>query len=141
MPSPELPILIRELSMGMRIGHPSANNNSAQGIGASNWQQRQQSVKDMMSALQSGDLAAAQKAFGSLPGSANIAASDSNSPLAQIGKALQAGDLASAQQAAQAWQNARAAHHHHAPSQATATAPGAASTATAGAGAILNLIA
>jgi soluble cytochrome b562 len=122
--------------MGMRIGGMGPQS-GAQGVGAANWQQRQQSVKDLMAALQAGDLGAAQKAFGTLPGASNIASSDSTSPLAQIGKALQAGDLAAAQQAAQSWQAARASHHHHHGAQAAPAAPAGA----AGTGAIVNLIA
>ncbi len=127
--------------MGMRISG-SAAAGGAQDVGASNWQQRQQSVKDLMSALQSGDLASAQKAFGSLPGASNIASSDSNSPLAQIGKALQSGDLAAAQQAAQAWQTARSGgHHHHHGGPAAAPAAAAPTAAPAGTGTVVNLTA
>jgi hypothetical protein len=140
-PAPDLQDLHRECSMGMRIGN-SAMTGMAQGVGASNWQQRQQSVKDVLSALQSGDLAAAQKAFATLPGATNIASSDSNSPLAQIGKALQSGDLAAAQQAAQAWQAARSGHHHHhAQAQAPSTGTVPSAPAAGGASSILNLIA
>ncbi len=128
--------------MGMRIGN-SAATGTAQGVGASNWQQRQQSVKDLMSALQAGDLGSAQKAFGSLPGASNIASSGGNSPLAQVGKALQSGDLAAAQQAAQAWQSARSGHHHHTPAPSAPVAAGAtgSSSPTTGTGTVLNLTA
>jgi hypothetical protein len=140
-PSPDLPVLFRESSMGMRIGN-SAAAGTTQSVGASNWQQRQQSVKDVMSALQAGDLSSAQKAFGTLPGANNIASSDSNSPLAQIGKALQSGDLAAAQQAAQTWQSARSGHHHHHTSAQTASpAAGTTPLASAGTGTLLNLTA
>lgn len=119
--------------MGMRIGQ-SAFASTTQGVGASSWQQRQQGIKNLMSALQAGDMGSAQQAFGSLPGASNIASSDNNSPLAQIGKALKDGDLAAAQRAAQAWQNARSGHHHH---HAAAQAP----TAPAGTGTVVNLTA
>jgi hypothetical protein len=127
--------------MGMRIvGSTSAG--MAQGVGAANAQQRQQSVKDLMSALQAGDLASAQKAFGTLPGASKIASSDSSSPLAQIGKALQAGDLAAAQQAAQAWQTERGGHHHHhATAPVTAPATSVAPSAAPGTGTVVNLTA
>ena len=64
-----------------------------------------------MTALQSGNLGAAQKAFATLTVAGNIASSDSNSPLAQIVKALQSGDLAAARQVAKAWQAQRSASH------------------------------
>ncbi len=133
--------------MGMRIGGQS-NVSGTQGAGATQWQQRQQGVKDLMSALSSGDLNAAQKAFGSLPGAANLTASNSHadSPLAQIGKALQSGDLAAAQQAAQAWQAQRGGHHHHGGGQAgapTGGTPQAGTTqaGTSGTGTVVNLTA
>jgi soluble cytochrome b562 len=99
----------------------AANQNPA----IANWQQRQQDFKSLMSALQSGDLSAAQSAYLQLTGTANVTSSsgatsstassaiNGNSPLAQIGQALQNGDLASAQKAAQALQSSRGAHHHH----------------------------
>ena len=84
--------------MGMRIGGPSnAWASQSQAVGA--WQNNQKGVKDMLSALASGDLASAQKAFA---GIATVSSgSASKSPLAQIGKALQNNDLASAQSLAQ----------------------------------------
>jgi hypothetical protein len=127
--------------MGMRIPS-SATAGTTQGVAASNWQQRQQSVKDLMSSLQAGDMASAQKAFGTLRGAGQAASSNSNSPLAQIGKALQSGDLAAAQQAAQAWLGARGGHHHHGGTPAPApTAGNAAAPSTGAAGAVLNLTA
>jgi hypothetical protein len=104
--------------MGMQVNSVSstaANQNSA----IANWQQRQQDFKTLMSALQSGDLSAAQSAYLQLTGgtgsTGSTASSTTNntSPLAQIGQALQNGDLASAQKAAQALQSGRGAHHHH----------------------------
>jgi len=105
--------------MGMRIGG-AAQAGATQGTGAAQWQQRQQGVKDLMAALQSGDLATAQKAWSGL--SANGSGTRANGPLAAIGKALQGGDLAGAQQAAKDWQAQRAGHHHHTAS-ATPSAP------------------
>ena len=106
--------------MGMRIGG-AAQAGATQGTGAAQWQQRQQGVKDLMAALQSGDLATAQKAWSGL--SANGGSTRANGPLAAIGKALQSGDLAGAQQAAQDWKAQRAGHHHHMATATATTAP------------------
>ena len=61
------------LNMGMRIGSAGSVAGS-QDVGAGQWKQRQQGVKDLMSALSSGDIGAAQKAYSGLAG-ANGAAS------------------------------------------------------------------
>ena len=98
--------------MGMRVGSSSANWSSQQtSASVSGWQQRQQSMKDLFSSLQSGDLASAQKAFASVQTNTS---SSNNSPLTKVGTALQAGDLAGAQQAAKAMHAARGGGHHHA---------------------------
>ena len=92
--------------MGMRVGGSGtawANQSNAVG----NWQQRQQNMKALGTALQGGDLAAAQQAFATISANNPAAAANSNSPLAKIGQALQAGDLATAQQTAQAWRGGR----------------------------------
>lgn len=95
--------------MGMRI---SGSVGASQSVGMANWQQRQQSSKDLFAALKSGDLAGAQKAFSALPGDAGKV--NSNSPFAQIGQALQNGDIVGAQKAGQQLQASRSgAHHHH----------------------------
>jgi len=92
--------------MGMRVGGSGAAwANQSNAVG--NWQQRQQNMKALGSALQGGDLAAAQQAFATISANNPAAAANSNSPLAKIGQALQAGDLASAQQAAQSWRSSR----------------------------------
>jgi hypothetical protein len=125
-------------NMGMRIGGAGSVAGS-QEVGAG-WKQRQQGVKDLMSALSSSDIGAAQKAYAGLAG-ANGATS-ATGPLGQIGQALQAGDLAGAQKAAQSWQAARSGHHHgH--QQATTPAPtaGDTSTAASGVGSLINLTA
>lgn len=88
--------------MGMRIGG-GQQAWSSQSSSVNNWQQRQQNFKALGSALQSGDLAGAQQAFATLSAANPAAASNPNSPLAQIGQALQSGNLAGAQQAAQSW--------------------------------------
>jgi hypothetical protein len=90
----------------MRVGGSGAAwANQSNAVG--NWQQRQQNMKALGTALQGGDLAAAQQAFATISASNPSAAANSNSPLAKIGQALQAGDLATAQQAAQAWRGGR----------------------------------
>lgn len=148
--------------MGMRIGNSSPSA-STQSVGSGQWQQRQQGVKDLLAALQGGDLSAAQKAFAAITGSSagastssntaststsstsSGAGSNGNGPLAQIGHALANGDLAAAQQAAQSWQASRSSasgghhHHHHggqSPAPAAATSTASSSTGT---GSIINL--
>ena len=77
-----------------------------------------QAFGQLTSAIQSGNLSAAQSAYSTL---SQAASSNPNSPLAQalsqIGNALQSGDLSQAQQALttlqQQMQGARGAHHHH----------------------------
>ena len=107
--------------MGMRIGN-SGSSAASQGVGVAQWQQRQQGMKDLMAALKTGDLGAAQKAYSSLPGASGTP--NGSSPLAQIGQALLAGDLAGAQKAAQTLQAARSGHHHHHAAQAAPAATG-----------------
>jgi len=121
--------------MGMRISG-SSSTAATQSTGATQWQQRQQGVKDLMAALKSGNLGAAQQAYASLSGTGtgstgstavsstavsstavnsstgSSTGAQASSPLAQIGQALQNGDLAGAQQAAQAWQAQRSGQHH-----------------------------
>ena len=103
--------------MGMRIAS-SGSAGVSQSSAVNNWQQNQQNFKALTSALQSGDLASAQKAFSALT-AGKSPNSDSNSPLAKIGQALQNGDLAGAQKAAQSIQGK---HHHHGSHSASATA-------------------
>src|SRR5471032_2960470 len=105
--------------MGSRIGGVGgAGYAGAQGV--NNWQQRQQNFSALNTALQSGNLDTAQKAYTSLVGnSANI---DPSSPLGQIGAALKSGNLSAAQQTAQTLHANRAQHHHGggaAPAQST----------------------
>ena len=85
----------------MRIsgtGQTTAN----QGVGAANLQQRQQSFKSLMTALQAGDLNGAKAAYSSLTNGAQTISG--NSPMAQLGHALQSGDLVRAQQVAKQMQ-------------------------------------
>jgi len=125
--------------MGMRI-----NSSSSQATGsdyAAVRGQRQQSFKDMLTAIQSGDVSKAQTAYAAL--SNGKAGGDANGPLAQIGKALQSGDIGAAQQALQSLQSQSGAHGHHhhgggggvqAPAPAPAPAP-------VGQGTLLNITA
>ncbi len=116
--------------MGMRIGHSSPAVNTT---GSSAWQQKQQDVKGLMSALQSGDLATAQKAYATLTNDNGTPTGDG--PLAKIGQALQSGDLSAAQQAAQSWGAGRSGRHHHhsdAPPATASTSPAPAAGGTVG---------
>lgn len=108
--------------MGMRVGS-TGSMGASQSSSVSNWQQRQQGIKDLTASLKAGNLGAAQKAFAGLNGSSNA---NGNSPLAQIGQALQNGDLQGAQQAMQAMQSK---HHHHGGQVAPAAVSASTSTA------------
>lgn len=110
--------------MGMRIGGSGAAW-ASQNTSVGNWQQRQQNMKALGTALQGSDLGAAQTAFAAISTNNPNMASNPNSPLAKIGQALQAGDLAGAQQAQQAW---RGAHHPGEPGPSTAATPNAATS-------------
>ena len=94
--------------MGMRIGSGGgggwANYQATSSVNSH--QQRQQGVKNLFSALQSGDVNAAQTAFTALQNQGLPA----NSPINKIGQALQTGDLASAQKAAQGITATRGRH-------------------------------
>ena len=84
----------------------------------STFQQDRQAFGQLTSALQSGDLNAAQNAYNTL---ASSPLAQGNSPFAQtlqqIGQDLQSGDISDAQKALaslqQLQQQARAHHHHH----------------------------
>lgn len=121
--------------MGMRVGS-SGSTGASQSASVSNWQQNQQNFKALSSALQSGDLAAAQKAFSSMSTSGTSTSANSNSPLAQLGQALQNGDLKGAQTAMQAMQSK---HHHHGGGQSTtSTATASATSNTSTVGSVVN---
>jgi len=129
--------------MGMRI-QGSESTSSTQSASMANWQQRQQSFKDLFSSLQSGDLSSAQKALKNLTGGSDTV--NKNSPLASIAQALQAGDVAGAQKAAQQFQANRVGHHHRqegaqqSASNQTPTPPKPA-ISSGGTGSIVNLVA
>jgi len=83
--------------MGMRV---NSSSTAATQTGAANWQQRKQDFEALSQALKSNNLDAAKSAYASLAKNApSGAASNPNSPLAQLGKALQSGDINAAQQA------------------------------------------
>lgn len=122
--------------MGMRI-NSSGSTNASQSVGMANWQQKQQSFKDLFASLQSGDLGSAQAALKNLTGGSGTV--NSSSPLAAIAQALQSGDLSGAQKAAQDFQSKRAGHHHLHNSQSQASSPAPTGTqATNGPGSLLN---
>jgi len=89
--------------MGMNIGASYASMGAPSMSSTSVWQQRQQNMGALKSALQSGDLASAQSAFASI--SANMPNLNPNSPLGQIGQALQTGDISSATQISSSWKS------------------------------------
>jgi soluble cytochrome b562 len=128
----------KEFTMGMRVGGSSAAWASQQNNTIGNWQQKQQNVKDLFSALKAGDLEGAKKAIASLDGTA-AGAANASGPFAAISKALQSGDLQGAQAAAQAMPH-RKHHHHDASPTATASASTSAST-TAAVGTNINITA
>ena len=91
--------------MGMRVGGSSVNWSSQQTSSSVNgWQQRQQGVKDLFSALSTGNLAGAQKAYAAFTANHNI---KSDSPMGQLGDALKNGNLAAAEKIAQSLQKNR----------------------------------
>ena len=100
-----------------------------------------QAFGQLTSAIQSGDLAAAQSAYATL---SQAGGGDPNSPfaqaLSQIGDALQAGDVGKAQAALatlqQQMQAAKGAHHHHGHHHHGGGAEASQSTAPAGRAAI-----
>ena len=92
--------------MGMQIGSSSPNMLAMQSTTQNQAGQKQQHVSNLFSALQSGDIASAQKSYTALGLSSG--AKGSNSPLAQIGKELDKGDLANAQKIAKSMKTAQA---------------------------------
>ena len=90
---------------------------SSNAFSISTFQQDRQAFNQLTSALQDGDLAAAQDAYNTL---ASSPMAQGSGPFAQaiqqIGKDLQAGDassLADAQKILSSLQQARGHHHHH----------------------------
>jgi hypothetical protein len=112
--------------------------NSTQQAQQSQWAQRKSLFDQLGKALQSGDLAGAQKAFTALqaispqpPPSQDAQGNSTQSPFAALATALQSGDLAGAQQAfAQIQQTQGHHHHHHHASQSATTATSTTPTTT-----------
>lgn len=97
------------MSMHIGGGLPTA----ATGQSTQQWQLRQQNVKALTSALQSGNLATAKAAYSSLIGATGKGRSTSaNSALAEIGRALASGDLAAARRAVKAVPVSHPRPHH-----------------------------
>jgi hypothetical protein len=120
------------MMMGMRV---SSGASPAGQSGAAAWQQRQQNLKALASALQSGSLDQAKAAYASLStGNSVGSATNPASPLAQLGKSLQAGDLGAAQRA---FASIRP-HHGRGDSTRSTSSP---STTSATAGNLLNVVA
>jgi hypothetical protein len=90
-------------------GYASAWGNYQSGSASAAQQQKQVDKKNLFSALQSGDLSAAQAAYSDLK-TQGISA---NSPLNAIGQSLQSGDLAGAQKAAQSMHAGHGHGHGH----------------------------
>lgn len=109
----------------MSISGVSSNNNQTQTNMASIISQRKQDFQNLASALQTGDLSGAQKAFAQLQQDGPKAVQTQNSqksnqsngqnnPFQALASALQSGDLSGAQQAfSQVQQNMKTHHHHH----------------------------
>jgi outer membrane protein assembly factor BamD (BamD/ComL family) len=121
----------QKIAASVPIGNPtmsispvsSASTAPQQSSNASNFWQ---TFKQLQSALQSGNLSAAQSAYSTLSQSQ---AAQGNGPfsqvLQQIGQALQSGDLSGAQSALSSFQQqVRGHHHHHGGAQSTQAASG-----------------
>jgi len=108
------------------------------------WAQTKSLWDQLGQALQSGDLAGAQKAFAALQANApqgaasqaqgaaasNGQGSSSQNPMSALASALQSGNLAAAQQAfSQIQQTQGHHHHHHHGSQSSSSTPAASDTA------------
>jgi hypothetical protein len=94
----------RKFIMGMRVGSSSASM-ASQMTAVTDWQQRQQGIKDLFSKLNAGDLAGAQKAYAAFAANNTI---KSDSPMGQLGDALKNGNLAAAEKIAESMQKNRA---------------------------------
>lgn len=86
------------------------------------WQLRQQNVKSLTYALQSGNLNGARAAYQSLMGNAGSGRGSGAGTLAEVGRALGNGDLAGARRALRATMDEH--HHvHHAPAASRNSSP------------------
>jgi thioredoxin-like negative regulator of GroEL len=88
------------LTMGMRVGSSMASM-APQVSAVGGWQQRQQGMKDLVSQINAGDLAGAQKAYASFAANNNI---KSDSAMGQIGEMLKTGDMSGAEKILQSMQ-------------------------------------
>lgn len=122
--------------MNITASSPAGMSATANLPGAGN--ERRQSLKSMMAAIQSGDIGAAQTAFASLTADR---APPANSPLAAIGSALRTADVATAQKAAEAWRSSREHRGLRPDSESTATAAKAATAAGTAPGSTYNVLA
>lgn len=114
--------------MGMSISSSTAVQGNSQA-----WQQRQQNVQALSQALSSNNLDSAKAAYASMTSNgASSAASNPDSPLAQVGQALENGDLASAQKAFSQMTAGHHGHHGHGGTGSTASAPVSTPTVTTG---------
>ena len=115
--------------MAMPIDGATASAATQQLQGAAAWQQRRQGFEALGSALKSGDLDAAKKAYTSLSSSfPSGAVSDPSSAMGKLNAALQSGDMQAAQQAFAGMHGHH--HHHHQDGDGTTAAPTAASTSS-----------
>ena len=116
--------------MGMRIPSSGMASSAMSSVGgAAKWQAQRQNFSQLSQALQSGDLAGAQKVFSTISASSTKAA-DPTSPMGKVGAALQAGDIQGAQQAFAAMRSG--GHHHHAEATASTQTPDATASASSG---------
>jgi hypothetical protein len=90
--------------MGMRVASSGASWASQSASSVSNYQTRQQGLKDLFSTLKAADLSGAQKAYSEI---AKVSKIDPNSTLGQLGKALAEGDLSAAEKLATSMQASR----------------------------------
>jgi thioredoxin-like negative regulator of GroEL len=115
--------------MGMRIASSGMASSAMSSVGgAAKWQAQRQNFGQLSQALQSGDLAGAQKVFSTISANSTKAA-DPTSPMGKVGAALQAGDIQGAQQAFAAM---RSGGHHHAGATASTQTPDATASAASG---------
>ena len=147
---------IARIIMGMSIGNTW---NTGTAAAASGWQERQQNFKALSSAIQSGQLGAAQQAYTALTGAAPGGSDSASGPLSAVAQALQQGDISGAQRALSDLQAKRSGGHLRLPadsaaSRADASAPDSGASATllggdgvsngplsdAGPGSLINLI-
>jgi hypothetical protein len=101
----------------MSVSSLSSITTSSSGDLSSIFAERRKNMQALDTALQGGDLQAAQSAFAAvqqtLPSRSGSASGSFANGLQAVGDALQSGDLAGAQKAFAALQQERKAHGHH----------------------------